>query len=138
LRDVGKALRFDPPLGGKDTIVVPVAFEPRNGKESRTTQNGAYTAHAYVTLEAMRDEFHACEDRARRDGKDVSAWGVYDMDIDSRGAITSTNIDPFVGDQELLGCAAEAMQQHLQLAPPDGGTGKLMARITFNPRAGTR
>jgi hypothetical protein len=137
MRDVGKALRFDPPAGGKDTIVIPVVFQPRQGVDSLSTQNDAYTAQAYVTLEGMAPELHGCESRARQAGKDVEAWGVFDMEIDARGAVTSANIDPFHGDQELLGCAAEVMQR-MKLAPPEGGKGKLLARITFNPRAGTR
>jgi hypothetical protein len=137
MRDVGKALRFDPPPGGKDTIVIPVVFQPRGGVDSLSTHNDGYTAQAYVTLESMAPELHACESRVRQQGKDVEAWGVFDMEIDARGAVTSANIDPFHGDQDLLSCAAEVMQR-MRLAPPDGGKGKLLARITFNPRAGTR
>ncbi len=137
MRDVGKALRFDPPAGGKDTIVIPVVFQPRGGVDSQSTSNDSYTAQAYVALEGMKPELHACEERARQSGRDVEAWGVYDMAIDKNGAVTSANIDPFHGDQDLLGCAAEVMQR-MKLAPPEGGKGKLLARITFNPRAGTR
>jgi hypothetical protein len=137
MRDVGKALRFDPPAGGKDTIVIPVVFEPRGGEDSMSTRNDSYTAQAYVALEGMKGDLHACEARARQEGKDVEAWGVFDMALDKTGAVTSANIDPFHGDQDLLACAAEVMQR-MKLAPPDGGKGKLLARITFNPRAGTR
>jgi hypothetical protein len=137
MRDVGKALRFDPPPSGKDTVVIPVVFEPRGGADSLSSHNDDYTAQAYVALEGMSAELHDCESRARHAGKDVEAWGVYDMAIDARGAVTSANIDPYHGDQELLGCAAEVLQR-MKLAPPDGGKGKLLARITFNPRAGTR
>ncbi|HEX4515575.1 MAG TPA: AgmX/PglI C-terminal domain-containing protein [Polyangiaceae bacterium] len=137
MRDVGKAYRFDPPAGGKDTVIIPVVFQPRNGAGAISTQNDAYTAQAYVNLESMRPQLHECESRARSQGKDVEAWGVFDMAIDKSGQVTSANIDPFHGDQELLGCAAEVMQR-MKLPPPDGGKGKLLARITFNPRAGTR
>lgn len=137
MQDYGKSLRFDPPSGGKDTVVIPVVFEPRSGPSVDTTHNDAYTAQAYVTLESLRPALHACAARARSDGKDVEAWGVYDLTIDAHGAVTSANIDPYRGDQGLLGCAAEVLQR-MRLPPPDGGQGKLLARITFNPRAGTR
>jgi len=137
MQDYGKSIRFDPPAGGKDTIVIPVVFEPRSGPDVDTSHNDAYTAQAYVTLESMRPALHACEARARSEGKDVEAWGVYDMKIDGHGVITSANIDPYHGDQDLLACAAEVLQR-MRLPPPDGGQGKLLARVTFNPRAGTR
>ncbi len=137
MRDVAKAYRFDPPASGKDTIIIPVVFQPRAGRGAMSTENDAYTAQAYVTLESMRPELHECEARARREGKDVEAWGVFDMSLDKTGAVTSANIDPYHGDQELLGCAAEVMQK-MKLPPPEGGKGKVLARITFNPRAGTR
>lgn len=137
MQDYAKSLRFDPPAGGKDTIIIPVVFEPRGGPNVDTTHNDAYTAQAYVTLESMKPELHECEARARSHGADVEAWGVFDMKIDGRGVVTSANIDPFRGDQDLLGCAAQVMQ-HMRLPPPDGGQGKMLARITFNPRAGTR
>jgi hypothetical protein len=137
MRDVGKALRFDPPVGGKDTIIIPVVFQPRGGADSLSSHNDAYTAAAYVALEGMKAELHECETRARHEGKDVEAWGVFDMTIDAHGSVTSANVDPYHGDQELLGCAAEVMQR-MKLLPPEGGKGKLQARITFNARAGTR
>jgi hypothetical protein len=134
---VGKALRFDPPAGGKDTIIIPVVFQPRGGVDSLSTHNDAYTAAAYVALESMAPQLHACETQAREQGKDVEAWGVFDMDIDATGAVASANIDPYNGDQDLLSCAAGVLQR-MKLAPPDGGKGKLLSRITFNRRAGTR
>ncbi len=137
MRDVGKALRFDPPALGKDTIIIPVVFQPRGGSDSLSSHNDAYTAAAYVALEGMKAELHECETRARHEGKDVEAWGVFDMKIDAHGSVTSANVDPYHGDQELLGCAAEVMQR-MKLLPPEGGKGKLQARITFNARAGTR
>ena len=133
MQDVGKALRFDPPAGGKDTIVIPVVFEPSSGPDETTTQNDAYTAQAYVTLENMKPDFHACESRAHG----VSAWGVFDMQVDAHGNVTSANIDPYNGDQDVLACAAEVLQK-MKLPPPEGGKGKLLARITFNPRSGSR
>lgn len=137
MQDVGKALRFDPPAGGKDTIVIPVVFEPRGGPDVDATHNDAYTAQAYVTLENMKPALHDCEKNARGQDGDIDAWGVFDMKINARGNVTSANIDPFQGDQNLLACAAEVMQK-MKLPPPEGGKGRVLARITFNPRAGTR
>jgi len=133
MEDVGKTLRFAPPASGKDTVVIPVVFEPRTGPDETGTQNDAYTAQAFVTLEHMRPELHQCESRQHG----TNAWGVFDMALDAQGNVTSANIDPYNGDQDLLACAAEVMQK-MKLPPPAGGKGKVLARITFNPRAGTR
>ena len=57
--------------------------------------------------------------------------------IDSDGKVLSQNIDPWSGDQELLKCAADVMGR-LSFAPPPFGRGTVLARIVFNPRAGSR
>ena len=137
MRDAASRLRFPPPQGGSDTIVLPVAFAPRAGSQSQTTDNDSYTAAAYVAVESLRPELHACEEEARRAGKGVEAWGVFDMKIDKSGHASDANVDPWGGDQDLLSCAVRVMQT-LRLAPPVGGRGDVLVRVSFNPRAGSR
>jgi hypothetical protein len=137
MREAAARLRFAPPRGGSDTIVLPVVFAPRGGSQSETTDNDSYTAAAYVAVESLRPELHACEEEARRSGKGVEAWGVFDMKIDAAGRANDANVDPWGGDQDLLSCAVRVMQT-LRLAPPVGGRGKVMVRVSFNPRAGSR
>ncbi|HSQ63204.1 MAG TPA: AgmX/PglI C-terminal domain-containing protein [Polyangiaceae bacterium] len=137
MRGDAKALRFAPPPAGKDTIVIPVVFAPKNGSANGPSANDAYTAAAYVALESLAPELHECEKQARAEGRDVEAFGTFDLTIDGRGYVTGANIDPWGGDKDLLACAAQVMQK-LKVPPPAGGKGKVLARVTFNPRAGTR
>lgn len=137
MRDAATRLRFPPPKGGSDTIVLPVVFAPRAGSQTGSTDNDSYTAAAYVAVEALRPELHACEEEARRSGKGVEAWGVFDMKIDKAGHASDANVDPWGGDQDLLACAVRVMQT-LKLAPPEGGRGDVLVRVSFNPRAGSR
>ena len=137
MRDAASRLRFSPPAAGSDTIVLPVSFAPRAGSQSETTDNDSYTAAAYVAVESLRPELHACEEEARRSGKGVEAWGVFDMKIDKTGHASDANVDPWGGDQDLLSCAVRVMQT-LKLAPPAGGRGNVLVRVSFNPRASSR
>ncbi len=133
MHDEAKQLRFAPPPGGKDTVVIPASFVPRSGPDFDPDRGDAYTASAYVALEALRPEFHQCLDEARRFNKPVEAWGMFDMKLDAHGNVTDSHVDPWGGDQDLLRCAATVMQK-LSLPPPVGGRGSVLARITFNPR----
>ena len=137
MRETAARLRFAPPRGGSDTIVLPVVFAPRGGSQSRTTDNDSYTAAAYVAVESLRPELHGCEEEAKRAGKSVEAWGVFDMKIDASGRANDANVEPWGGDQDLLACAVRVMQT-LKLAPPIGGRGNVTVRVSFNPRAGSR
>jgi len=137
MRGDAKALRFSPPPSGKDTIVIPVVFAPRGGTANGPSPNDAYTAAAYVALESLAPQLHECDKQARAEGRDVEAFGVFDLTVDERGNVTGANIDPWGGDKDLLACGAEVMQK-LKLPPPAGGKGKVLTRVTFNPRAGTR
>jgi hypothetical protein len=137
MRDAATRLRFPPPTAGSETIVLPVSFAPRAGSQTGSTDNDSYTAAAYVAVESLRPELHACEEEARRAGKGVEAWGVFDMKIDKSGHASDANVDPWGGDQDLLSCAVRVMQT-LKLAPPAGGRGNVLVRVSFNPRAGSR
>lgn len=137
MRETAARLRFAPPPGGSDTLVLPVVFAPRGGSQSETSPNDSYTAAAYVAVESLRPELHACEEQARGSGRGVEAWGVFDMKIDAAGHAKDANVDPWGGDQDLLSCAVRVMQT-LKLEPPVGGGGNIVVRVSFNPRAGSR
>ena len=133
MRDVAGRLRFAPPASGADTIVMPAVFQPRTGTSTTSSENDAYTAAAYVALESLRPDLHACEEAARRGGGDVEAWGVFKMPIDKSGQVTDAAVDPWGGNQDTLQCAAKVLQT-LHLPPPTGGRGEVLLRLDFNPR----
>ncbi len=131
-------LRFPPPVAGSDTIVIPAAFTSREGLHRTVgSTNDAYTAAAFVTLDAARPALHACDEEARRNLRPLSATGTFIMQVAADGHVTHTHVDPWTGEQSILACAARALDG-VKFAPPPGGRGVVVARLNFNPRQGTR
>lgn len=138
MKSVASRLRFDPPLAGEDTITIPVAFTSRDGvRKTVATDNDAYTASAYLTVESARPALHACEQEARREHRDLEAAGTFTLTLSGDGKVSHVHIDPWSGDQQLLVCGAAALER-LAFAPPPGGKGTVIARVNFNPRQGSR
>jgi hypothetical protein len=135
---VAQKLRFPPPAEGAETVTIPAVFTSRDGvRRTVATPNDAYTAAAYVTLEAARPAFHACEQRARRDGRSVFATGTFALALDANGRVQRAHVDPWSGDQPLLTCAARALET-LTFVAPRGGKATVITRLNFNPRQGGR
>ncbi|MCW5833610.1 MAG: AgmX/PglI C-terminal domain-containing protein [Labilithrix sp.] len=135
---VAERLRFPPPPEGSDTVTIPATFTSRDGvRRTVPTANDAYTAAAYVSLEAARPALHACEESARREGRPVRSTGTFTMDIAADGRVTKAHVDPWTGDQTLLLCAARALEA-LRFDAPEGGKGTVIARLNFNPSQGGR
>jgi hypothetical protein len=133
-----KKLRFEPPGSAGMTVTIPALFASTDGyHRARPAMNDAYTASAYVTMEEARPALHTCESMARRAGQGIEASATFAIAVDGRGKVVSAHIDPWTGSQELLRCAAAAIQS-MTFAPPPHGKGSILARIVFNPRAGTR
>lgn len=138
MKDVAARLRFPPPAGGSDTVVIPAVFTSRDGvRRTSGTTNDAYTAGAYLVIESARPGLHACEEAARRDLRPVQATGTFTMTLDPEGKVLRAHVDPWTGEQSLLACAAGALEK-LKFAAPPSGTGTVIARLNFNPRQGTR
>jgi hypothetical protein len=136
MKDTAKKLRFRPPAGGSDTILLPAVFTSSDiARHTQPARGGAYGAAAYIAVEALRPAFHACEESARRAGAPVAS-ATFSLDIDSHGKVVHSHIDPWTGDRDLLVCAAAAFESGSFPAPP-GGRGTVLARVAFNPRAGT-
>jgi hypothetical protein len=138
MRDAAKKLRFRPPVGGSDTVTIPAVFTS-SGTERRTSPrpNDVYAASAYIAVEAVRQEFHACERGERQSGGPVSATATFALDLDATGRVLHSNIDPWTGDKNLLACAAGAFGR-APFPPPPGGHGSVLVRVAFNPRAGSK
>lgn len=135
---VARRLRFPPPPSGSDTVTIPATFTSRDGvRRTVPTANDAYTAAAYVSLEAARPALHVCEETARREGRPAHSTGTFTLDIAADGRVANAHVDPWTGDQALLLCAARALEA-IGFHPPAGGKGTVIARLHFNPRQGTR
>ncbi|MBX3228363.1 MAG: AgmX/PglI C-terminal domain-containing protein [Labilithrix sp.] len=140
--DVARRLRLPPPATGSETVTVPATFTSRDGvRRTVPTANDAYTADAYVVLDSARAKLHACDESARRAGRAVEATGTFSMDVAVDGRVTKAHVDPWTGDQSLLQCAARVLEG-LKFRPATGQnagqTTKVIARLNFNPRQGSR
>jgi len=138
MRDRAKKLRFRPPAGGSDTVTIPAVFTSSTAHRKVSPRpNDVYTASAYIAVEKLRPQLHACEKSARQSGRSVLASATFNLDVDSKGTVQHSNVDPWSGDKQLLACAAAALS-NLGLPPPPGGRASVLVRIAFNPRAGSK
>ncbi len=133
-----KKLRFRRPEGGSESFTLPAVFTSANAAlRTSPGKSDVYTASAYVALESFRPALHACEESARRSGRPVVASATFSLAVDAHGRVTHSNVDPWAGDKDLLVCAAAAFEAGSFPAPP-GGQGTILARVAFNPRAGSK
>jgi hypothetical protein len=131
-------LRFVPPANGSQTVTIPAVFTTRGGRpHEHPSPNDAYTAAAYTRIEEARADLHACEQNARASGQELQATAAFLIDLDADGRIAHTHVDNWTGNQQLLACAAHAIER-LSFDKPPAGRGSILARISFNPRAGTK
>ena len=138
MKGAAARLRFPPPAGGSDTVLIPAVFTSRDGvRRTRGTTNDSYTARAYVTMEAARPGLHACEEQARRDLRPMQAAATFTLTLGADGKVTSAHVDPWTGEQTTLACAARELEK-LRFAPPPSGTDSVIERLNFNPRQGSR
>lgn len=138
MRDAARKLRFRPPAGGSDTVTIPAVFTSSAAVRNTSPRpNDVYAAAAYIAVEKLRPQLHACEKSAHQAGRPIIASATFNIDVDSKGAVQHSNVDPWSGDKDLLACAASALAG-LALPPPAGGHASVLVRIAFNPRAGTK
>jgi hypothetical protein len=137
MKDTAKKLRFRPPAGGSDTVTIPAVFTSDTIQSATPMQSAVYATPAYIAVEGLRPALHACESSARQSGHGVVASGTFTLDVGSQGKVDHVNIDPWSGDKGLLACAASAFGA-AQFPPPPGGRATVLARVAFNPRAGTK
>ena len=138
MKSTAARLRFPPPPGGSDTVVIPAVFTSRDGvRRSSGTPNDSYTARAYLAIEAARPGLHACEQEARSSGHNMSAAGTFTLTLGGDGQVQHAHVDPWTGEQSTLACAARELEK-LRFPSPPSGTGSVIARLNFNPRQGGR
>jgi hypothetical protein len=116
---------------------VPAVFAQSIGLRRTDPRAGdAYATLAYVSVESLRPALHACEEQARTAGKSRQASATFALDIDAKGRVLRSHVDPWSGNQQLLACAAGAFER-LVFAPPPRGRGSVLARVVFNPGMAT-
>ncbi len=131
-------LRFPPPAGGSDTVLIPAVFTSRDGvRRTAVTANDSYAAAAYLVMESARPGLHACEQQARRDLRPVQATGTFTLTLGADGQVKRAHVDPWTGEQSILACAAHELEK-LRFGAPPSGNGFVIARLNFNPRQGSR
>jgi hypothetical protein len=136
MRDTASGLRFES-SGASDTVVVPIVIAGPQQRRGAPGMNDSYTAQAYVSIEAARPELHKCAESARKSGDSVFASAVFGLDLAADGKVVHAHVDNWVGDKDVLTCAAKALGQ-VKFAPPPAGRGHVMARLAINPRLGTK
>jgi hypothetical protein len=138
MRTAAKKLRFRPPAAGSDTVTIPAVFTSSDAVRRTTPRpSDVYTASAYIAVEKLRRELHACEQSARQGGRNIMASATFNIQVDAHGQVQHSNVDPWSGNQDLLACAANALGS-LSLPAPPGGWANVIVRISFNPREGTK
>ncbi len=138
MEDVVQRLRFAPSLAGS-AITIPATFTSRDGMRgtSRATSADAYTASAYLALEAARPALHTCEQQARGDREPVTARGTYALVLAVDGRVLRVDVEEQSGDRALVACASRALET-LRFDRPPASSGVIMTRLNFNPRQGSR
>lgn len=138
MKQVASRVRFDAPPSGSETITIPVAFTSRDGvRKTVATDDDAYTAAAFLSVESARPSLHVCEEAARSAHAGLEASGTFTLSLAADGRVTRVHVDPWRGEQSLLSCAAAALER-VVFQPPPRGKGTVIARINFNPRQGSR
>jgi hypothetical protein len=137
MMEAAKGLRFDAPAEGADTVTVPAVFHPQDLDRTQPLPSEPFAAAAYVVVEQARPALHACEATARSRHQQPFASATFTVELDAQGGVAHINVDPWKGNQDMLGCMAEVVN-HLNFGPPPGGRGHVVLPIVVNPRPGTR
>jgi hypothetical protein len=132
MQDVAKKIRLRPPPGGSDTVIVPAVFEQSIGlRRTDPAPGDAYATQAFIAVESLRPALHACEDHERAAGKSQQATATFALDVDAKGRVVRSRVDPWSGNQQLLACAAGVFER-VVFGPPPRGRGSVLARVAFN------
>lgn len=98
---------------------------------------GYTTVHDFIiraseVVDRAHPSLDACARAAAKRGKYVASWAVYSIALEPTGKVNAINIEPFAGDQPILGCAGEALQK-LDFPPPPKGAETVRQRLSFEP-----
>jgi hypothetical protein len=136
LRDTAKEMRFET-SESDDTVIVPLVFAEGAPHRVAMGPNDAYTADAYVAIEAARPAIRTCAREARKGGGTPTASATLLLDVDPHGKVVHEHVDHFTGDKGELLCAAKAVGAVVFPAPPRGRA-YVIARVAVDPPSGTK
>jgi hypothetical protein len=131
MRSEVRDLVLRPPEAGYATVIVPGVFT--EGKPRYRASTDAYTAAAYVAVEAERPRLHGCLKAASRDRASMYAYAQMTIDVDAEGRALHVSVDSWKGSQPLLACAAEALNE-ARYPPARTGHGRIVVPIVYNLR----
>ena len=131
-------LRFTPEEAARGPITIPAVFTDRGGDNRRPTARDSYLAGAYLAVERVRPELHACDRAVRINLRPVEASATIALSLNADGTVQNAHVDPWTGNKDLAECAAKALAK-AKFDPPPEGKGSVTTRVVFNPRtAGAR
>jgi hypothetical protein len=136
LRDTAKTMRFEA-TESDDTVIVPLVFAEGAPPRVSALPNDAYTADAFVAIEAARPSLRACAREARKGGGAPTASATLMIDVDAKGHVLHLHVDRFAGDHGELVCAAKAVGA-VSFPPPPHGQAYITARVAVDPPSGTK
>jgi len=138
MKDVAGRLRFTPEEAARGPITIPAVFTDRGGDNRRPTARDSYLAGAYLAVERVRPELHACDRAVRINLRPVEASATIALSLNADGTVQNAHVDPWTGNKDLAECAAKALAK-AKFDPPPEGKGSVTTRVVFNPRtAGAR
>ncbi len=91
-----------------------------------------FTVRATDTFGRSRPALDACSRAASLKGKFEPTSAQFSLLLEPDGKVREVQVDPFVGNQPLLACAAEVLQK-LELPPPPKGAETLREHLSFEP-----
>jgi len=137
MQDVAKHIRLRP-AREPETVVVHALFTQQGAARRGTPlSTDAYATAAYLAVEGARPLLHGCDEHNGFSGKPRVATASIALELDARGKVIRSHVDPSSGDAALVTCATQALERTV-FPPPPGGTGSVLTRISFNPRSGAR
>ncbi len=89
-----------------------------------------FTIHATDVFMRARPTLDTCARAASARGKYEETWAQFSLQLDADGKVREIQVDPFAGNQALLGCAAEALQK-LAFPPPPRGADIVREHLSF-------
>ena len=99
--------------------------DPKPQLRAAASTVGYATVHDFVFRASdVMDRAHplldACARAASARGKYVPSWAIFSIALEHEGKVSGIDVQPFAGDQPLLGCAAEVLQKLAFPPPPKG------------------
>lgn len=135
VRDAMGRAEFE--AGQAMTARIPVAFVSQATPSTATSTVGFVTVSDFVVraneeMNKAKRPLAECAKKAAARGKFPPTWAELTVTLEPDGKVHEIQVDPYAGDQALLGCAAEAVEK-VAFPPPPKGARTFHQRISFEP-----